>query len=371
MLKHVYIDNFRCLVNFELDLGPQQLLVGLNGTGKSTLLDALNGVKRLVTGEGHPNAVFPEGTHTRWRDASRQTFELQIELEGCYRLRIELEPWGSPPVVLIKRELVTCDGRPLFEFENGEVTLFNDNFERKVTYPFDRFRSPLATIDERPDNRRLMRLLGWVRKLHCLRLNPSAMSGQAESEDPAPKPDMSNFASWYRYRSQEERATDSRFQAHLGMVFPNLGWLNLRDAGAKTRILSGFFAQTLSPVTDGMEIAFDELSDGQRVLICLYAILEFLVRERACVFLDEPENFLALSEIQPWLMELRDRVDDDGGQVILISHHPELIDYLAPEIGLVFERSGSGAVRVKKYTTDEKRSLPPSEQIARGWSSNG
>jgi hypothetical protein len=49
----------------------------------------------------------------------------------------------------------------------------------------------------------------------------------------------------------------------------------------------------------------------------------------------------------------------------LISHHPEIIDYLAPEVGLLFERDGPGPVRVRKYKPDE--SLSPSEQIARGW----
>ena len=38
MLKRLYVDNYKCLVNFELFLEPTTLLVGLNGTGKSTIL---------------------------------------------------------------------------------------------------------------------------------------------------------------------------------------------------------------------------------------------------------------------------------------------------------------------------------------------
>jgi predicted ATPase len=123
-----------------------------------------------------------------------------------------------------------------------------------------------------------------------------------------------------------------------------------------------------SPVTT-IPFSFDELSDGQRILICLYALLNFVVDGHGCLFLDEPENYLALPEIQPWLMELRDRIDDHGGQVILISHHPEIIDYLAPELGLVFERVGVGPVRVRPYNPDDV--LSPSEQIARGWEDRG
>ena len=370
MLKHVYIDNFRCLVNFELDLGPQQLLLGLNGTGKSTLLDALSAVKRLVTGQAPPDALFPDRSHTRWRSAPQQTFELQVELGASYLLRLEVDPLGPPARTRIRHELVLCDKRPLFEFIDGEVHLFNDQFEPKVTYPFDWFRSALATIDARPDNKKLTKFLGWIKKLHCLRLNPYAMSGRTETEDSEPVWDMSNFASWYRYMSQERQDVTSKLQGRLQSILTVLVSLNLRDAGAGVRTLSGFFAQTLSPVS-GFKVAFDELSDGQRALICLYAILDFLVEQGSTLFLDEPENYIALPEIQPWLVELRDRVDERGGQAILISHHPELINYLAPDIGVVFERTESGPVRTRKYVPDGELSLPPSEQIARGWSSNG
>jgi predicted ATPase len=38
MLKRIYVDNFRCLVNFELKLDRVNLLLGRNGTGKTTVL---------------------------------------------------------------------------------------------------------------------------------------------------------------------------------------------------------------------------------------------------------------------------------------------------------------------------------------------
>lgn len=43
----------------------------------------------------------------------------------------------------------------------------------------------------------------------------------------------------------------------------------------------------------------------------------------------EPENFLALPEIQPWLLQMADKVEQEACQIFFISHHPELINYLA------------------------------------------
>ena len=41
MLKRIYINNFRCLVNFELKLDGLSLFLGANGSGKSTVFAAL------------------------------------------------------------------------------------------------------------------------------------------------------------------------------------------------------------------------------------------------------------------------------------------------------------------------------------------
>lgn len=46
---------------------------------------------------------------------------------------------------------------------------------------------------------------------------------------------------------------------------------------------------------------FEQLSDGQRVIIALYALLLGLVDLGHTIFLDEPENYVALAEIQPRL----------------------------------------------------------------------
>ena len=86
--------------------------------------------------------------------------------------------------------------------------------------------------------------------------------------------------------------------------------------------------------------------------------------------IDEPENFLALPEIQPWLRQLYDCCDEGKLQALLISHHPECINYLlASPIGYWFERQSNAPVRVRKISSEEAddSGLKISELIARGW----
>ena len=48
MVTRLYVDNFRCLVNFELKLDEMNILLGPNGSGKTSVLDALRRIQNLV-----------------------------------------------------------------------------------------------------------------------------------------------------------------------------------------------------------------------------------------------------------------------------------------------------------------------------------
>jgi ATPase subunit of ABC transporter with duplicated ATPase domains len=107
------------------------------------------------------------------------------------------------------------------------------------------------------------------------------------------------------------------------------------------------------------ELSLEDLSDGQRCLLVLYTMLHAARSSPSVLCFDEPDNFVALREIQPWLIKLGDAVESGGGQALLISHHPEVIDYLAADSAFLFERPRGDLVRVRR--------LKASELLARGW----
>ena len=41
MIKKIYIDNLKCLINFHLDLKANQLWLGDNGTGKTSVMEGI------------------------------------------------------------------------------------------------------------------------------------------------------------------------------------------------------------------------------------------------------------------------------------------------------------------------------------------
>jgi predicted ATPase len=50
MLKRLYVDNYKCLVNFTLPLQELTLLLGTNGAGKTSVLDVMFALRQLLSG---------------------------------------------------------------------------------------------------------------------------------------------------------------------------------------------------------------------------------------------------------------------------------------------------------------------------------
>ena len=118
--------------------------------------------------------------------------------------------------------------------------------------------------------------------------------------------------------------------------------------------------------TEPFSLSLERLSAGQRNLVALFTILYAAIGRDTTVCIDEPDNYVALREIQPWLTLLRDRVEDENGQCLLISHHPELINYLAAKNGVLLYRDESGPARTKPFEWKGDDVILPAELVARG-----
>ena len=97
----------------------------------------------------------------------------------------------------------------------------------------------------------------------------------------------------------------------------------------------------------------------------VHVILLGIGRRASVLCLDEPDNFVSIREIQPFLIELSDVGYETGVQVLLISHSAEVIDYIGPEGALLLERPEGSQTRVGAVALTGTLRL--SELMARGW----
>jgi len=126
-----------------------------------------------------------------------------------------------------------------------------------------------------------------------------------------------------------------------------------------------------SPSGSSFRYDFGNLSDGERMLICLYclvALAESPTEGNAPVLaMDEPDNFLALTEIQSWIRAIYDATVGGGAQCMLIWHHPELIDFLAEGKGILFSREPNSPIRTGRLENLRDGGVSVSEKAARRW----
>ena len=369
MFKRIYIDNYKCFVNFELRLDELTLLVGRNGAGKTAVLDVVYALRQLLSGTSRvtDRDIFPPSSLTRWQERPIQVIETDVELDGIrFTYRLEVEHDRVARLTRISNEALSGNDGRLFSFERGDVRLHRDDHSEGPTFKSDWRESALARVQPVKDNVHLTRFMDFMRSVIVCGLNPPAFLTEAASEDPVLARDGRNFVEWYRHFLQERQDLSLSYTQAMQDVLPGLRGFRLERVGIETRALVGVFGD------EAYTYKFHELSDGQRALAVLYALTHLTTDQGRAVLIDEPVNFVGLSEIQPWLVALSDACGTRCGQAVLSSHHPEVIDYLGADRGILLSRDGTGPTRATALSEGldhlaRNGPLRLSQLMARGW----
>ncbi len=367
MITHLYANNFRCLVAFDTKFDSFGVLCGPNGTGKSSVFDAVRLIRNLGTGDGLLGGTgeqdVPQLEFTKWLDSKIQEFELSLTVDGHafdYVLHLEQTADFEKPRVIYEKAL--CDTQLLFERDLDGVR-FQRSDGTQTGFPLEWRQAALAAIQPRGVNiRKLAMLQEEIAKLLVLRPNPRGMESESKAEAKHPDLSMSNLTSWYRSLAQEQEWTDALRDA-LRDVWPDFRSFKQVDAGMNTKALQLRFENKGSkPVL----LFSDQLSDGERALIGLYMVRSALDTGAVrTVLIDEPDNFVGLPELQPWVLSMRELLDDEH-QLVLISHHPEILSNSGESNGRYLWRDNhTSPTRIGPLVVPE--GMTAGEAIARGW----
>lgn len=368
MLLRLYADNFGCFVNFELKLGPTALLAGRSGSGKSMVFDALSRIRLFVAGFELVSNAFPPQTRTRWLRLPLQRFELDLDLgeQGIYHYQLAIRHDQDSQTSRVEHEAVAISGSPVYQFSKGEVSLFNGG-SPPLVYPADTAQSPLASLPDDGRTKHLAFFRLWMFNLRLIQIEPKAMKSLSDREIAIPRQDMADFASWYRQLSLDSPSSISRLRERLQETLQEFDGLRMltfgqSQPGLSSRLLIADFRFDGKPYP----LKFEELSEGQKTLVALYTLLETLRENGGSIFIDEPDNFVTLAEIEPLIGELCEVAHEKHGQVVFASHHPEVLDHPEIEQKFLFSRERGGPTRPPQVFA-EPEGLTRSAWLARGW----
>lgn len=354
MLKRLYVHNYKCLVNFEINFDKDiSLFLGANGSGKSTIFEVLTKLRRVIVGEEKIENIFNDTEFPRWLncDLGNIDFELDIQIgSSLYRYLLKIEELFG---FTIQEEYLYCDNKLILESKN-KITAGED-----TPISFDDSRSSIS----RYAGYKAKDFLSYLSTLFIVRINPYEMVSTINKANAEVKADFSNYAEWFAHLNEKNRKGVSKFEKTMRDILPGFDYFRIEQAG-QAKVLQVDFENKANK-KDIISYYFNELSEGQKVLIALYALV-YCTPENSLICIDEPENFLALPEIQPWLNELREQCKERNIQALLISHHPSLINFLATYSGYWFSRQDNHT-RIEKITKQDDDGLPMAQLIETGW----
>ncbi|UQA56243.1 AAA family ATPase [Polyangium aurulentum] len=364
MLQHVSIHNYKCFAGFELALPRQALFVGSNGSGKTSLWDALAGLQDLIVRGADVATVFPTNTLTRWRkDEPVQQFAITLDVGGdTGRYELEIGHDQKRRIPTIRREELRLNGRTLQRTFEGAV-LIQNWVPLSTRLAFSRKLSYLSAIDASDENERAIAFREAIANLWMLAPSSGRLEPTTRTEAPWLERDRANFPSWWRGVLVERPQVNSQLVEALRPVMPGLQNIAFERISSEVRELMLSFRRENADY----KLSASELSDGQRSLLLLYGFLFGALDRPATVFMDEPETGLAPHEMQPYLSAMSEALDRHDGQALVISHHPAVIDYIAPAATVRFSRPGGGPARVEEVTLETTGGTSVSEWLSRSW----
>ena len=337
MIKRFYVNHFRCLQNFSLPIGDLStaLLIGKNGAGKSTVGQAFKILQKIGRG------INRVGKLVTPQDLSfgNQALPIRLEIEAqlaektyAYTLALELPP-GFKELRVVEESL-TVDQQVRFKREVAELRFPRESQRSEGTMSVDWHLVGLTVLQARSEQDPVHIFQQWLARMLILSPIPSLIDGDSSGETLNPNQEVTNLGDWWTGLLNHSPSAYTRIDAHLRALLPDLKDVKNPLIARDARSLIVQFASTSGSET--MPFAF--LSDGEK---CMFIWALTLAANEAYgplfCFWDEPDNYLAHSEVSAFTMDLR-RAFQSGGQFVATSHNPAAIQRFSDENTLILHR---------------------------------
>ncbi|WP_375495258.1 AAA family ATPase [uncultured Nostoc sp.] len=342
MLQRLYIHNFRCLENFELPIKgiSSALLIGKNGLGKSTTASALEvlqsigrGINRMRELE-HLKLISPKD-FARGRSDVPIRFEIEVLLDNkLYKYVLALELPAKFKELRVFEEQLLVSGEPIYSRKEAKVTLHNSSQNREAQFLVDWHLVALPVIQEQSETDPLRIFKTWLAHMIILAPIPSLMTGDSNGDTLEPKRDASNFGEWFSGLLSRYPAAYTQVVQYLREVMPDIKDFLNELIGKDSKSMIVRFQENNA----NLSVDFEALSDGEK---CFFLCSVVLAANESYgplfCFWDEPDNYLAISEVGHFITSLR-RSFRNTGQILVTSHNPEAIRKFSNENTFVLDR---------------------------------
>lgn len=317
-LVNIKANNFKSLVDFSLPFSKFNCLVGLNGSGKSTVLQFIDFLSQQVSGD-----------IDEWLDSrqwSAKDLNSTLTKQSNITFTVELSYSGKSVIwegsfnrteLFCTAEKITWGGKTLLNVADGKFSLPTEDLQAPITFAYQ--GSILSQLRENQLPKQLVAFKTFFNELNALdMLSPDMLRDQHISGKTLGTGGKM-LSSFISSMTKEEKAN---LVATLKELYPSLVKVEStvqKSAGiVRLEIEEKFGEKTIK--TEARHI-----NDG---LLRFMAIFAQLTKKQSALLLDEIEN-----GVNPELIEkLVDSLVEANTQVIVTTHSPMILNYMEDDV---------------------------------------
>ncbi|MCF8089951.1 MAG: AAA family ATPase [Desulfotignum sp.] len=345
-INQIKISGFRRLLNVDLPVRPFMVLIGANGVGKTSFLDALSLLSASASGNlNNILSAFGGITSLLTRGKSDDlAFLVDMTVPGHEPLEYELRlsPKGTGYAIskerLSQRRQGFSDPFLHIDSSDGDIRYYDTQDNRLVRpdWEHNTLETSLSQVPKmfrQPEE--LRRILATATQYHVLDVGPRAPVKMPQPMKPAslPGPDGEDLAPYLYSLREGDRDRFDTIMDTLKTAFPDFEELNFPPVAA------GMLAMTWKDEKFTKPIYMNEMSEGMLRFLWLVSLLQS-PNLSTVTMIDEPEVSLhpeLLSLLADLMREAAKRT-----QLIVATHSDRLIRFLNPEEVVVMEMNDDG-----------------------------
>jgi predicted ATPase len=348
-INRIKIRGFRRLEEVDLPVRPFMVLIGANGVGKSSLLDAFSLLSASASGKlNEALSQFGGITSLLTRDRAEElSLLVDMDVPGHHPLEYEVRLTAKGQGYVISKEVLSQprDGYPgpfkHIDSSDGDIRYYKTEKKPKAGLvrpdwehnPLETSLSQVPKMFRQPEEMR--RVLATATQYHVLDVGPRApvKLPQAMKPAPLPGPDGEDLVSYLYYLRETNKDRFESVVDSLQAAFPSFESLNFPPVAA------GMLSMTWKDKSFRKPLYMNELSEGTLRFLWLASLLQSPALS-TITMIDEPEVSLhpeLLSLLADLMREAAKRT-----QLIVATHSDRFIRFLRPDEVVVMDTGENG-----------------------------
>jgi hypothetical protein len=260
---------------------------------------------------------------TRGNTATPIRFEIEVALNKhifVYTLALELP--NKFKEVRVLEERLSIDGDCIFSRDIADVVVQKTRGKERGEFTIDWHLAALPVIGTSAASS-YSELVHWMARMLLLAPVPQQISGETQNIEVALNETASNLADWLADLLEEYPAAYSAVVEHMKRVIPEFESFRFERLGRDARELKIQFTQD----QNSFELTISDLSDGEKCFFLSAILLAANQLSRPLfAFWDEPDNYLAVGEVNQFIVALKRNFLRRKGQLFVTSHNPETVN---------------------------------------------